>query len=60
MEYRVNYGNGQVSRTYTSLAEAARDLESARFDGSHAKLQRYEAGSADDPGMWVTRPSSGR
>lgn len=50
--YRVNYGNGQVSNTFEKRAEALQHLRDSLRDNGYAFLQRYEAGSADDPGDW--------
>lgn len=48
MDYRVNYGNGQVSDTVKSRTVAKqRALECA-----YAWVEIYLAGSADCPGGW--------
>ena len=54
MSYRVNFGNGQVSNTYDTKREACEVLWIADEQGAYAWLQKYEAGSADCPGEWVT------
>lgn len=49
--YRINYGNGQVSGTYTSLKAAVAELRTDPYRAS-IWIERYDAGSADDPGDW--------
>ena len=53
MRYRVNYGNGQVSRHFSSAAEAWREHDSITPRFPWASVQVYEPGTADDPGDWV-------
>lgn len=51
--YRVNFNQGQIQRV-ASKAEGIRYLnEIVKVDCPTAFLERYEAGSADDPGEWV-------
>ena len=54
--YRINYGNGQVSETMTDPTVARREYARTRAElyGEYARLQRYEVGSADEPGDWFT------
>jgi hypothetical protein len=62
MTYRINYGNGQVSDLYNSYDAARASLRAvASNDGSDAyRIQRYDAGTADDPGDWVGIGKAGR
>lgn len=53
--YRVNYGQGQVSVSFSRLNDARRCLRMARPDCPGAFIERYESGSADDPGAWLKR-----
>lgn len=49
-DYRVNYGNGQISEIFSSLDKARGAMV---MSGPGCFVERYEAGSADDPGRWV-------
>jgi hypothetical protein len=51
--FRINYGNGQVSRTFTSHREALRELNSIEQYREFARIQRQDP----DTGDWFTRPS---
>lgn len=51
--YRINYGNGQVSGTYTSLKAAVAELRSDPYR-TLMWIERYDAGYADEPGDWFT------
>lgn len=48
--WRINYGQGQVDAVASKKAGVA----ALRLCDGYAYLQRYETGTADDPGMWVT------
>lgn len=51
--YRINYGNGQVSETFRDLRAAMRALRAESGSVGHpACIERYEPGTADDPGDW--------
>lgn len=50
--YRVNYGNGTVSRTYATLAECEAHIREQFDGGGTCFIQRYDAGTADDPCDW--------
>lgn len=57
--YRVNYGNGQVSRDFDTRQEAEAHIASMDQYRDFAFVQRYETGSADEPGDWFScRPQS--
>ena len=50
MRYRVNYGNGQVSHTYTSKKDAVDEIKSANARNQHyAGLFRLQF---EDNGEW--------
>lgn len=56
MEYRVNYGNGQVSETFTSKRAALQHVVQCRardeaYTGYYY-VEFYVPGSADEPGDW--------
>ncbi len=51
--YRINFGNGQVHGTFETYADCMRALMSCNPD-AYTFVQRYESGSADAPGDWVT------
>lgn len=48
--WRINYGNGQVD----AVSSKREGMTFLRTCDEYTVLQRYESGSADDPGMWVT------
>ena len=50
MDYRINYGNGQVSKSFESLRVAKRELEA--LNDPNAYLQFYDPGCSEDPGDW--------
>jgi len=62
MTYRINYANGQVSGTYSSYEAVKRALLAERsFPWAKSFwIQRYDAGTADDPGDWVRIGKAGR
>lgn len=51
MKYRVNYGTGHIAPCESKRAAIA--LLKSGLCGAKAWLERYEGGTADDPGMWV-------
>jgi hypothetical protein len=53
MNYRVNYGNGQVSRTYESKRDAMKE-RAALEDPGGSFIEYYAECSFDsrDPGYW--------
>lgn len=48
--YRINYGNGQVSKSFESLRVAKRELEA--LNDPFAFLQFYDPGDSESPGDW--------
>jgi predicted kinase len=57
--WRVNYGQGQVSRTFKTLREAARELKRAKGLTGNAFVQFFDYTTADQggdgwKGTWVT------
>lgn len=51
-EYRINYGNGQVSSTFASRKAVWEAYD--RNGEAFAWVQKYEPGTADEPGEWFT------
>jgi hypothetical protein len=49
--WRVNFGNGQVQYA-PSRAEALRAIQQLDRYREYAFVERYEGGSADEPGDW--------
>lgn len=49
--WRANFGNGQVQYA-PSRAEALRVIQQLDRYREYAFVERYEGGSADDPGDW--------
>ncbi len=52
--YRVNYGTGHVSGDIHNRKSAETFLATAQEDCPGAWLEKYEAGTADEPGEWET------
>ena len=50
--YRIDYRNGQVSDTMTNRREAIMVLAEAQRDCPTARLEWFDAGTADAPGDW--------
>ena len=57
MQYRINYGNGQVSETIGNYREAREALAGLRGElyADLARIQRY-----DGAGEWVNMGKAGR
>lgn len=52
MKYRVNFGQGQVSHTLKSAAEAKRYIEQSKRYGSDPYVHRYFIEFWDPAGGW--------
>ncbi len=58
-EWRVLYGSDQVDDA-RSRREAIEIARASNRSGHPARVQRYESGSADEPGDWFTDPKATR
>lgn len=54
MSFRVNYGNGQVSKVFRRRSAALDELADALKSSPGAFVQFWDHGSADAPGDWFT------
>lgn len=60
MKYRVNFGQGQVSHTMKSQAEAQRYIEQSRQIGSDPYVSHYFVEFWDPAGGWFSVARSKR
>jgi hypothetical protein len=61
MMYRVNYSNGQVSKTFETKHEAFAHIEAMDQYQAFAFVEFYDPGTADAPGDWfrIAAPRGG-